>query len=90
MKKHQIIRERLIPYRILAYLLYSQTSTWLERQGQGRVRLSTGPASRFLRLKSSLLWEALFWLQEKELVAAVVKEDKRGYALITLKGVSIE
>ncbi len=80
------IRERLIPYRILAYLLYARpiASEWLESADTNAVRVTTGSASRELRMRNAQLWEALFWLEEQGLVKSVRKEKKRGTALVTL------
>lgn len=80
-------RERLLPYRILAYLLYAD-QTWLTEVGPGQVRVVTGEAARFFRLKISLLWEALYWLEKNQLVDKITKERKRGAALVSLKGVT--
>lgn len=78
-------KDRLVPYKLLAYLLYSGPRPWLQPLGGSRVRLRTGEASRFFRLKSSLLWQALYWLEEHELLEEVAKERKRGTAVLTLK-----
>jgi hypothetical protein len=82
-EKHS--RERLIPYRLLAYLLYAEDAPWIAPVGKRTVRLFTGDAARTLKLKVSLLWEALYWLKKAGLVESVAKEEKRGMALIVLK-----
>lgn len=81
------IRERLIPYRILAYLLYAPPGSldWLESVSEDEVRVITGDAARELRMENKALWEALHWLQDASLVSSVRKERKRGSAVITLK-----
>ena len=81
------IRERLLPYRILAYLLYSpmRDLEWAESAGSNEVRLFTGEAARALRMKNSALWEALYWLEENKLIKRVKKEKKRGTAVVVLK-----
>lgn len=81
------IRERLIPYRILAYLLYSPLSQleWVESAGAGEVRIFTGDAARALRMKNAALWEALYWLEENKLIKKVKKEKKRGTCIVVLK-----
>ncbi len=80
------IRERLIPYRLLAYLLYARPIEleWLSSAGDKKVRVSTGPASRELRMRNAQLWEALYWLHEQGLIKQVEKEKKKGTALVTL------
>ena len=80
------IRQRLIPYRILAYLLYAPEGDipWIESISDDEVRVSTGDASRDLRLKNTNLWDALYWLEEAMLVKSVKKEKKRGSAVIKL------
>ena len=84
------IRERLIPYRILSYLLYAPLSgptgiEWAEQASADSVRITTGDAARALRMKNSALWEALFWLEENKLIKKVKKEQKRGTCVIILK-----
>ena len=80
------IRERLVPYRILAYMLYAPTASteWLSSAGTDKVRVSTGEASRSLRMRNAQLWEALYWLRDNQLIVDVEKERKRGSAIITL------
>ncbi len=81
------IRNRLIPYRILVYTLYTpeESVPWLERISEDEVRLITGPASRVLRMKISALREAIYWLLDQKLVEEVNPERKRGTLLIKLK-----
>ena len=81
------IRDRLIPYRILAYLLYAKPGDmdWLEGLSEKQVRVTTGDAARYLRMKNAHLWQALYWLRDNQLIAKVEKEEKRGTAVITLK-----
>ena len=80
------IRERLLPYRLLAYLLYARPIElrWLESIGDDQVRVTTGEAARDLRMRNAQLWEALFWLRDNQLVLSVEKERKRGSAIIKL------
>lgn len=80
------IRERLIPYRILTYLLYADEAehSWLERINDGEIRVTTGEAARSLRLKNANLWQALYWLETNKLVVSVKKEQKRGTAIVCL------
>ncbi len=82
---HKPIKDRLVPYKILAYLLYSGPRPWLEPLGGGRVRLRTGDASRHFRLKSSVLWEALYWLEKHKMLQGVQKERKRGTVILVLQ-----
>jgi len=81
------IRERLIPYRILAYMLYAAPGDieWLESVSEDEVRITTGDAARDLRMKNTNLWDALYWLEENKLVKKVKKEKKRGTVVVTLK-----
>lgn len=81
------IKERLIPYRLLAYLLYSPADDieWLEMVDMNTVRIKTGPCSRLFRMKIIQLWDAIFWLEQQGLVESVKKEKKRGTAVIKLK-----
>jgi hypothetical protein len=80
------IRERLVPYRILAYMLYANPEAleWLSSAGTDKVRVSTGDASRALRMRNAQLWDALYWLRDNQLILDVEKERKRGSAIITL------
>ena len=82
MPAHQI-RQRLLPYKILGYLLYA-SKPWLESAEPGVVRVTTGPASRELRMRVSNVWEALYWLEDQGLIQTVLKERKRGTALVLL------
>ena len=81
------IRARLIPYRILGYLLYSPESSleWLESISEDELRITTGDASRALRMKIASFWEALYWLEQQGLILSVTKEQKRGSVIIKLK-----
>ena len=81
------IRNRLIPYRILGYCLYTppEAVEWLEMVSDDEVRIITGPCSRALRMKISALREAIFWLLDQELVVSVTPERKRGTLIIKLK-----
>jgi hypothetical protein len=84
-----IIKDRLVPYKILTYLLYSEdTREWIDVLGNNQVRIRTGSAAKFFRLKNSLLWDALYWLEKYKLVESIEKEKKRGSAIITLKSLS--
>jgi hypothetical protein len=77
----------MIPYRILSYLLYAPTESleWLSIDSDSKVRVTTGPAARDLRIKIQALWEALYWLRDQDLVVEVQKDRKRGTAIIHLK-----
>ena len=85
MPKFQI-RQRLIPYRILAYLLYAPENAveWLSEAGESKVRVSTGDAARAFKLRNKAFWDALYWLEDNKLLAKVAKERKRGSVIITL------
>ncbi len=79
-------KDRLVPYKLLVYMLYASSSSFPAMQvlEPGRVRLKTGPASRMLKMKIVQLWEALYWLESAGMVLKVEKEHKRGTAIITL------
>jgi hypothetical protein len=81
------IRQRLIPYRLLGFLLYAQADEleWLETHSEDEVRLITGSASRALRMKVSALWEAIYWLRDQKLILSAEKEQKRGTVIIKLR-----
>ena len=78
-------KDRLVPYKLLVYLLYGQGLDWLQQLEDGKVRVITGPAARALRLKSTNLWIALYWLEEQKLVKYVKKEQKRGQVIVALQ-----
>ena len=78
------LKTRLIPYKVLGYLLYAEDREWLTPLGDGRVRIQTGEASRFFKQKSANFWEALYWLEQFKLVVKVEKERKKGSAIIHL------
>lgn len=80
------IHERLVPYRILFYLLYAPTgdTEWLETVSNHQVRVYTGDAARELRMKNEALWRALDWLEDNHMITKG-KETKRGTVLVTLK-----
>lgn len=81
------IRERLLPYRLLAYLLYGSDREfdWLEQLDSGKVRIITGDCARSLRMKNVKLWESLRWLRDNKLIDKLEKEDKRGSVLVYLR-----
>ena len=79
----QPFRDRLIPYKILAYLEHHQCD-WLEYVEPGIMRVYTPEASRILRVRNKQLWDALKWLAEYKLIKSVRKERKRGTAIIRL------
>lgn len=78
-------RQRLLPYRVLAYLLYAKERTWVSTVQAGQVRIITGAAARFFRMKITVLWETLYWLEKNKLIISVEKERKRGSVIINLK-----
>lgn len=84
MKPGQVIKERLIPYRVLAYLLYLTPGSWVEKNQPGVVRVKTAVAARALRMKSSAFWETLRWLERQHLITSIKKENRKGQALVTL------
>jgi hypothetical protein len=78
------VRDRLSPYRLLVYLLYMEDSAMVEPLGNLKIRLNTGEASRYFTMRSVVLWQQLFWLQDAGLVEKVDRGRKRGQAIITL------
>lgn len=78
------IRNRLIPFRILSYLLYSKAE-WISVGKDGQLDIVTGEAARELRLTSTKFWESLYWLEDAQLVEKVSKGRKRGVAHISLR-----
>lgn len=78
------IRERLIPYRILVYLLYAPTEhvNWLEITSVDTVRVYTGPASRALGMRIGDLRAAIRWLKSKDLIISYNTERKRGTMIV--------
>lgn len=81
------IKDRLVPYKLLGYLLYARPGEleWLEAISEDEVRVITGDCARTLRMKSAALWEAFYWLEEYGLVKQVRKERKRGTAILKLR-----
>ena len=81
------IRNRLIPYKILGYLLFSPAEdlSWLESISDSELRVTTGEGSRALRMKITAFREALFWLEDFGLVESVKSERKRGHLIVKLK-----
>ncbi len=77
-------RDRLLPYKVLSYLLYTQGKTWLSPLGEHKVRLVTGDAARFFRVKTTNLWDAMYWLEKAGLLK-IEKEKKRETASVHLK-----
>lgn len=77
------IRRRLIPYKILAHLLYGQ-HTWLSRLPGGKVKVETGPLGRSLRVTSNRLGEHFDWLLLNGLIEEV-ETPQRGQRIVTLK-----
>lgn len=76
------IKNRLIPYKILALLLYG-SYTWLSRNDDNSLTLRLGPMSRFLRVSSSRLREQLDWLSANRYLASLAV--KYGEAVVTIR-----
>ena len=94
MPAHQI-KESLVPYRLLAYLLYApETSVvWLKSISPDKVQISTAPAARALRMRNTQLWRALEWLELTGMILGFEKQEKRGSCIIHLRrptNISIE
>lgn len=58
---NKVQRNRLIPYKLLVYLAYSEQDSIIERKG-AEVRVATGPMARALLVSNSRLIEAIQWL----------------------------
>lgn len=80
------IREKLIPYRILAYLLYApvESTDWILAVESNLIRVSTGPMGRALKMRNAQLNEALRWLEENHLVEELIR-GKKGTLVIKLR-----
>lgn len=76
-------RDRLLPYKLLAYMLYHECE-WLEVVSPGTVRLYPGKAARALRFRHNQIIKTLEWLTTHELVKNV-RTDKWGSRIIKLK-----
>ena len=81
------IRQRLVPYKILAHLLYARPIEieWLQNVDSDKVRVITGDAARAFRVRNKALWDALYWLQDAKLLLSVEKERQRGSCIVTLR-----
>ncbi len=81
------IRDRLIPYKILGYILYSPQEhvEWLENVSDDEIVVSTGTLARALRIQIRRLWDVFRWLEFQKLVIKVSPGEKRGIAIIKLK-----
>lgn len=55
------VRDRLIPYRILVFLLYGNAS-WRVQLESGEQQLAIGPASRHFRITVARMRDQLQWL----------------------------
>lgn len=79
----RVMRNRLLPYRVLVYLLYGQ-QPWLERLGDDRVLIKTGPMARSLRTSVTKLREHLDWLKAFGYLENV-ETAKRGCEIASLR-----
>lgn len=84
-------KDRLLPYKLLAYLLYSPPADgleenkemWFSRLPDGKLLVNTGHCARAVKMKSDLLWKAFYWLNDNNLII-IEKTRKRGEAIVTL------
>lgn len=58
----KFMKKRLIPYRVLVILLYSNNKSILTAE-QDKVIVRTGPMSRSLRISISRLLDSFGWLE---------------------------
>ena len=85
------MRDRLLPHRILNYLLYAPAVPapggveWLETVSDDEIKIYTGPGSRAMRMRIAAFREALFWLLDQQLVLDVRQERKRGTLIVRLR-----
>lgn len=78
-----MIKRRLNPNKILVLLLYGDYA-FVERKGNGRVRIRTGALARFVRVPNARLKEYILWLESPcGLVRDV--EIYHGYIELTVK-----
>lgn len=75
-------KDRYLPYRILAYLLYGYHE-WLRELPEGSLELKTGPLSRRMRVTSARLIDALEWLDTYKLVQ--IEERRKGYCRLRVQ-----
>ena len=87
MVKKQGTRDRNIPYRLLAYLLYGTPDSceFVDYLGNNKVRLYTPECSQQLKFRIVQIWDTLKWLYEQGLIEDYDNEETRGTAVITLK-----
>ena len=76
------LRNRLIPYKLLAICLYSKSITLLKRDRLG-IELRLGPLSRHLRVSSSRLRDQLQWLLANGYFSQLALS--RGVAVVTVQ-----
>lgn len=81
---NKFMRQRLIPYRVLAILLFGQGNQILS-VSNNKVRIESGPMSRALRIPISRLVESLKWLEVNKFIKAYNKISMGIYEVELLK-----
>jgi len=76
-------RDRLIPYKVLAYL-NEHRCDWIELVKPGVVKVYPGKAARALRIRHSRVIDTLEWLATHKLIKGV-RMDKWGSRIVRLK-----
>lgn len=78
------IKTRLVPYRILAQLLYSTASYILSRE-QNKIIIKHGYMSRANKLNLLRFFSALQYLVMLDLIKSFEPSGKRGQTIIIIK-----
>jgi len=76
-------RDRLIPYKLLAYL-YNHSCDYIELVKPGVVRFYPGKAARALRYRHNQIIQTLEWLSTHGLIKGV-RSEKWGSRIVRLK-----
>lgn len=80
----RFVKQRLIPYRVLAILLYGSNQA-VEKVSEGEVRLSTGPLARALRISINRLLDSLEFLRANQFLVKIEKVKPGLYNIIISK-----
>ena len=89
MRSHRFQRQRLIPYRVLATMLYSSQECVLKAEDDS-VRVMSGPLSRALRIPISRLLEAFKWLEYNRLIKGYSREGSGSYRVYLVRPRNLE
>ena len=83
-RTRRFVKQRLIPYRVLAILLYGSNQA-VEPLEEGKVRLSTGPLARALRISINRLLDSLEFLKANQFLTKVEKIKPGQYEITIVK-----